>query len=264
MTLALATRRDYLDKHRRMIIARSVVGSLASVIPLPFLDDWAKQKVLGSGYKRIAALHGVDLDDDAVAALVHGNTAPANIANMAASGVIYRIANLAAKRFLFVLATVNRARAASSTYVAMTLFDHYCAKLHVGPGLDGKTALALREEIARAIDQTPGALSFAPFRRGALSAARATLRAPLELADLATGGALRRMLAKRSEVVTEGEAVDALERTIETALSQKTNFLSRTVAAVEVQLSAEKNPFLDTAIDTLDIRWKARVSAGLP
>lgn len=261
-TTALATRRDYLDKHRRMIIARSVVGSLASVIPLPFVDDWAKQKVLGSGYKRIASMHGVDLDDEAVAALVHGNTAPANIANMAASGVIYRIASLAAKRFLFVLATVNRARAASSTYVAMTLFDHYCAKLHVGAGLDGKTALALREEIARAIEQTPGALSFAPFRRGALSAARATLRAPLELADLASGGALRRMIAKRSEV-TEGEAVDALELTIETALSQKTNFLSRTVAAVEVQLSAEKNPFLDSAIDTLDIRWKARVAAGI-
>jgi len=244
-----------------MIIARSVVGSLASVIPLPFIDNWAKEKVLGAGYKRIASMHGVDLDDEAVAALVHGNTGPANIANMAASGVIYRIANLAAKRFLFVLATVNRARAASSTYVAMTLFDHYCAKLHVGAGLDGKTALALREEIARAIDQTPGALSFAPFRRGALSAARATLRAPLELADLATGGALRRMLAKRSDM-TEGEAVDALEQTIETALSQKTNFLSRTVAAVEVQLSAEKNPFLDSAIDSLDIRWKARVAAG--
>lgn len=261
MSVALATRRDYLTKHRRMIIARSVVGSLASVIPLPFVDDWAKEKVLGAGYKRIASMHGVDLDDEAVAALVHGNSAPTNIANMAASGVIYRIANLAAKRFLFVLATVNRARAASSTYVAMTLFDHYCAKLHVGAGLDGKTALALREEIARAIDQTPGALSFAPFRRGALSAARATLRAPLELADLATGGALRRMLAKRSDM-TEGEAVDALEQTIETALSQKTNFLSRTVAAVEVQLSAEKNPFLDSAIDSLDIRWKARVAAG--
>jgi hypothetical protein len=262
-TTALATRRNYLDKHRRMIIARAVVGSLASVIPLPFLDDWAKQKILGAGYKRIASLHGVDLDDEAVAALVHGNTGPANIANMAASGVIYRIASLAAKRFLFVLATVNRARAASSTYVAMTLFDHYCAKLHVGAGLDGKTALALREEIARAIEQTPGALSFAPFRRGALSAARATLRAPLELADLATGGALRRLLAKKSDV-TEGEAVDALERTIDSALSQKTNFLSRTVAAVEVQLSAEKNPFLDSALDTLDVRWKARVSAGIP
>ncbi len=263
MSVALATRRDYLNANRRMIIARSVVGSFAAVLPLPFVDDWAKEKVLGAGYRRLAELHGVDVDDDAVKSLVHGNTAPAPIAEWAASGIVYRIANLAAKRVLFVVATVNRARAASSHYVAMTLFDHYCTKLHVGAGLDGKTALALREEITRSIDQTPGALAFAPFRRGALAAARATLRAPLELADLASGGALRRLLGKRSDV-TEGEAVDALEQTIETALSQKTNFLSRTVAAVEVQLSADANPFLDTALDTLDRRWKARVAAGIP
>ena len=264
-TNALATRRDYLNKHRRMIIARSVIGSMAAVLPLPFVDDWAKEKVLGAGYRRIAEMHGVDLDDEAVKALVHGNTPPAPIAEWAASGIVYRIANLAAKRVLFVVATVNRARAASSHYVAMTLFDHYCAKLHVGAGLDGKTALALREEISRSIDQTPGALAFAPFRKGALAAARATLRAPLELADLASGGALRRLLARTSgKDVTEAEAVDALEQSIETALSQKTNFLSRTVAAVEVQLSADANPFLDTALDTLDRRWKARLAAGIP
>ncbi len=102
---------------------------------------------------------------------------------------------------MIALATVNRARSAARTFMTMTLFDHYCAKLHTGLALDGPTALALRDEITRAIDQTPGALAFHPFRRGVLSAARATLKAPLELADLASRGALRRLLAKRSEVI---------------------------------------------------------------
>jgi hypothetical protein len=141
----------------------------------------------------------------------------------------------------------------------MTLFDHYCAKLHRGLALDGPTALALREEIGRAIDQTPGALAFHPFRRGALSAARATLRAPLELADLASRGALRRLLAKRSEV-TEPEHVDEVEQAMEAVLAEKNGFLARTVAAVEVQLSSEANPFLDAAIEALDRRWRARVA----
>jgi len=141
----------------------------------------------------------------------------------------------------------------------MTLFDHYCAKLHTGLALDGPTALALREEIGRAIDQTPGALAFHPFRRGVLSAARATLKAPLELADLASRGAVRRLLAKRSEV-TDAEHVDETEAAIEQALAEKTNFLSRTVAAVETQLSAEVNPFLDGAIEALDRRWRARMA----
>jgi len=202
----------------------------------------------------------VDLNDEAVTHLVHGKNPPPKIVDLAASGIAYRIAGRAAKRMLLALATINRARSAARTFVTMTLFDHYCTKLHTGLALDGPTALALREEIERAIEQTPGALGFAPFRRGALSAARATLKAPLELADLATGGALRRLLARKSEV-TDAEAVDTLEHAVETALANKTGFLSRTVAAVEVQLSAEANPFLDTVIDTFDRRWRAYIAA---
>ncbi len=263
MTTALTTRRDYLTAQRRLIIARSIAGSIAGIIPVPFLDDWAKAAVVGGGYKRIAAAHGVDVDDEAVTHLVHGKNPPPKIRDMAISGIAFRIAGRAAKRVMLAVAAVNRARSAARTFVTMTLFDHYCARLHTGLALDAPTALALREEIARAIEQTPGALGFAPFRRGALSAARATLKAPLELADLATGGAVRRLLARRSQAsdVTEAEAVDSLEHAIETALEAKTGFLSRTVAAVETQLSAEANPFLDTLIDNFDRRWRAYTAA---
>ena len=263
MTTALVARRSYLDAARRTIIARSIAGSLASIVPIPFVDDWAKAAVLGGGYKRIAAAHGVDLDDEAVTALVHGKTPPPSITQMAASGIMYRIAGVAAKRMLLALATVNRARAASRTFVTMTLFDHYCARLHTGLALDGATALALRDEIARAVDQTPGALGLHPFRRGLASAARAAMKAPLELADLASGGALRRLLTKKSQV-SEAEAVDDVEQALETQLANKGGFLSRTVAAVEVQLSADGNPFLDGAIEALDRRWRARRAAGVP
>jgi len=174
-----------------------------------------------------------------------------------------RVAGRAARRMLVALATIDRARSASRTFVTMTLFDHYCARLHTGLAIDAVTALALREEIGRSIDQTPGALAFHPFRRGAMAAARATLRAPLELADLATRGAVRRLLARRSGV-TDAEVVDALDQAVETALAAKTGFLSRTVAAVEVQLSAEANPFLDGALDAFDRRWRARLAAGVP
>jgi hypothetical protein len=159
------------------------------------------------------------------------------------------------------IATVNRARSAARTFTAMTLFDHYCAKLHTGLALDGQTALALREEIIRSIEQTPGALAFHPFRRGALSAARATLRAPLELADLASGGRLRKLLASKTGEVAVPETVDEVEQAMEAVLADKTNFLSRSVAAVEAQLSSEVNPYLDAAIESLDRRWRARVAA---
>ncbi|MBA3393786.1 MAG: hypothetical protein H0T89_14150 [Deltaproteobacteria bacterium] len=259
-TTALSTRRDYLTAQRRTIIARALAASLAGTVPVPILDDWAVGAVLGGAYRRIAAAHHIDLDNDAVKSLVFGNARPTSIADIAVGGIMMRIAGLAAKRMMLALTAVNRARAASRNFVVMTLFDHYCARLHTGLALDGETALALRDEIVKAIDNTPGALSFHPFRRGALSAARATLKAPLELADLATRGAVRRLLSKKSEV-TDAEVVDDVDRAVETALASKTGFLSRTVTAVELQLSAEQNPFIDRAIENLDRRWRARLAA---
>ena len=256
-TTALVTRRDYLDAHRRAIIGRSLAGALAGAVPLPFLDDWAISVVLGGGYKRIARDHQIDVESDAVTALVHGASKPANVVDMAAGGILLRIASATTKRMMVLIATVNRARAAARTFVTMTLFDHYCAKLHTGLAIDRLTALALREEIGRAIESTPGALSWRPFRRGVLAAAKASVKAPLELADLASRGALRRLLAKRSEV-TDAEVVDELDQSIETSLATKTNFLARATAAVELQLSSEGNPFLDAVIDSFDRRWRAR------
>ncbi|HEX2688537.1 MAG TPA: hypothetical protein VHN14_18040 [Kofleriaceae bacterium] len=260
--LSLTHTRGYLAGQRRMILSRAIAGSLAGALPVPFLDDWVISLVLGSGYRRIAAAHHIDLDRVAQKTLVHGTTPPPSLTELVTSGIVFRVAGRAARRMMLALATIDRARSASRTFVTMTLFDHYCAKLHTGLAIDAATAFALRDEIGRAIDQTPGALAFHPFRRGALSAARATLRAPLELADLATRGALRRLLARRTDI-TDAEIVDEVDQAVETALASKTGFLSRAVAAVEVQLSAEANPFLDGALDALDRRWRARVAAGM-
>ena len=257
---ALVPRRDYLGGQRRSIIARAIMGSLAGAVPLPFVDNWAIDRIVGGGYKRIAAAHQVDLTDEGAANLTHGTTPPPSILEMATSGIALRIATNAARRMMVALATVNRARSAARTFMCMTLFDHYCAKLHTGLAIDGATALLLREEIVKAIDQTPGALAFHPFRRGVLSAARATLKAPLELADLASRGALRRLLAN-NDAIAEPKQIDDSEQAIEAALAEKTNFLARTVTAVEMQLSAEVNPYLDGAIESLDRRWRARQAA---
>ena len=259
---ALTMRRDYLVPQRRTIIARALAGSLAGAIPFPFLDDWAVGAVLGGGFKRIAAAHHVDLDDQAIKNLVFGASQPPKISDLALGGIIVRLAGRAARRMMIALATINRARRAANNFVVMTLFDHYCARLHTGLALDGATALALRGEILKAIDNTPGALSFHPFRRGALAAARASIKAPLELADIATGGKVRKLLARgKSSDIAEAEVVDEMDQAVEKALASKSGFLGRTVAAVEIQLTAEQNPFLDGAIDNLDRRWRAWVAA---
>jgi hypothetical protein len=254
-TTELVQRRDYLVAHRRMIVGRSLAATIAGAVPVPFVDDWLVGAILGSAYRKIANGNHVDVDDHAIKNLVHGRTSPASWSEIVASGIAFRLATRMWKRVLLAVTTVRRARAAARQFVVMTLFEHYCARLHVGFGLDGVAALQVRDAIAEAIDTTPGTLSFEPFRRGARAAARASLKAPLELADVASGGRLRRLLERGRDVAEPVEMTD-LDRAIDEALADKTSFLGRAAAAVELQLSAEVNPYLDAAITRFDEIWK--------
>jgi hypothetical protein len=153
---------------------------------------------------------------------------------------------------MLAFAALRRAQFASRTFVTLTLFDHYCARLHTGLAVDAATARALRDEIDHAIDLVPGSLELHPFGRGALSAMRATPPAPpprLDSLDAAT--------------LDAGVVERAVERAVETELAKDSGLLSRMVAAIEIQLSAEANPFLDRAIDALDRGWRVRVAAGV-
>jgi hypothetical protein len=255
-TTALTLRREYLAMHRRLILGRAVAGTVVSLVPLPMLDDWLVKVVIGGGYRRIAAAQNIDVDDDAVANLVFGKTQPPGWVDVTATTIAYRLASQTWKRFLLVLTAVRRAQFASRHFAALTLFDHYCQRRHVGLGLDAARALELRDTIGRVIAETPGGLSLEPFRRGFLTAARATARAPLELIDLASGGALRRLLDKGSSDVAEPEVVDEVEAALDRQLADKEGFLSKAVGAIEQQLSAEVNPYVDALIDRFDERWQ--------
>jgi hypothetical protein len=256
VTEALTLRRDYLAAHRRMILGRAIAGTVVGAIPIPLLDDWMRTAVIGSAYRRIAKDRQVDVEADAVTNLVHGKSAPPGWAETTASAIAYRIATRSWKQFLIVITTLRRAKAASGTFAALTLFDHYCAKRHVGLGLDAARALELRDTISKVIIATPGGLSLDPFRRGVLAAARATAKAPLELANLASGGALRRLLDRGKTEVAEADVVDEVEAALDRQLAERDGFLSRAVASAELQLSAEVNPYVDALIDRFDGSWK--------
>lgn len=256
-TTALTLRREYLGTHRRMIVGRTVAATIAGSLPVPFLDDWLMEQLLAGAYRRIAVARQVDVDDTAVKHLVHGRSEPGGAETLAATAIGMRLATRTWKRVLIALTAARRARAAARTYVRVTLFDHYCTRLHTGLGLDADRAMIVSDLITRALAETPGSFSFEPFRKGALAAARATVKAPLELADIASGGALRRFLDKRSPVA-EASAVSELDAALDQQLAASTSFLGRAVTAIELQLSAEANPYLDQAIERLDRLWRER------
>jgi hypothetical protein len=255
-TTALTLRREYLGMHRRLCLSRAIGGTIVALVPVPMVDDWLVKVVVGGGYRRLAAAQSIDLDDDAIKNLTFGRTQPPGWAETTASAIAYRIASTTWKRFLLVVTAVRRAQSASRQFAALTLFDHYCQRRHVGLGLDAARALELRDTIGKVINETPGGLSLEPFRRAFVAGARASVKAPLELADIASGGALRRLLDRGRADVQEAEIVDEVEAALDRQLADKEGFLSRAVASVEQQLSADVNPYVDALIEKFDETWR--------
>jgi hypothetical protein len=248
----LTTRRDYLAPHRRYIIGRALGAAVAGAAPLPMVDDWLVERVLGAGYRRLASDHQVDISAEAVTYLTHGPTPARSWGALATGAVVARLAARNWRRMLIAVTAARRAQAAARTFVAMTVFDHYCARRHVGLGLALDDAKRVRRLVAAAIDQTPGSLADGPFRQGARSAARAALRAPLEVVDTATGGRLRRLLGRGDPDEAQGIEVTALEQRIDAALAEHDGVLGKAVVAIELNLMAETNPYLDAVLRTFD------------
>lgn len=249
---SLTKSRGYLEGQRRMIIGRSLAASLAGVVPVPILDDWLVAAIRRGTIRRIAESHRVDLDDEAVRAIADGPERPPSFTELAAGGLAAKLLRNQWRRLLIAFLAAKRARVAADNFAVATVFDHYCARLHVGMGLDGDSGKQLRALIDRARQSTPGGLSRHLFRRGLVTALRASVRAPIELLDLLTGGRVTKLLTSKSEV----EATVEVDKALEAHLRSESSFLARSAAAIELQLASEQNPYLDNLIDSFDDLWE--------
>lgn len=259
-TAELVIRRRHLDDHRRMIIARSLAAAVASAVPVPLLDDWVRGSVLRSTYRKLAADYQIDVEEDALRNLVHGRVDPPDLGKLFTDATVLTVLRRSWRRLVVVLAAAKRLQAAARYFTLATLFDHYCAKMHVGLGIDSVTGLELRLIMDRAIAETEGGLGHRLFRRGIAAAARATLRAPAELADIATAGMLRRLLARRQQGqdALEIAAAQEVDAVLEQQLAEEQSFLTRATRAIELQLSVQGNPYLDALIDNFERLWRQR------
>jgi hypothetical protein len=260
MSGQLIHNRSYLSENRRLIIGRSLASAAAGALPVPMVEDWLASRIRRGTIRRIAEARSVDASDAAVRAVADGAESPPEWADIVGGTVAYRFLARQWRKLLLVYLVARRAQAAARAFLVGTLFDHYCARLHVGMGLDAQRAAELRAVIDRAIDVTPGGLGRRLFRRGALGAARASVSAPVRLADAVTGGMIRRLLSRNQEV----EAVQVVDDAIERQLTTKKSFLARSAAALELQVAAEGNPYLERLLGNFDELWRARESARGP
>ena len=259
MSQELVKSRSYLADHRKMIIGRALATATAGALPIPLVDDWLSSTIARGTIRRLAEDRGVDIDDDAIKAIADGPEAPPNFADIAGGGLALKILSRQWRKLVIAVLAARRARAAAKAFLVATLFDHYCTRLHVGLGLESSSAVELRALIDRAVEETPGGLSRHLFRRGLVAGARATVRAPLDLADMATGGRVRRLLTRGSEI----EAAAEVDEVLEEQLRQEKSFLARSVAAVELQLASDTNPFIDRLLEHFDDLWRRHMPGGV-
>src|SRR5688572_28221380 len=254
----LAARHEHLALHRRLILMRSMAAGVAGAVPAPILDEWLASLLRRGTVRRIADLRSVDLSDEAVRAVADGREPPPSwrslVKGTALSLALRRAVRAAWRRALVILALARRADDIGRTFSVMTLFDHYCARLHVGGELGVEQAQRLRAAIDEAVSQTRGGLTGRVLRRGFFGAGRALVRAPLEIVDAATGGAVRRRLARNEEARAEESLEEALER----AASHEKGFLPRAARSVEAELATAGGAWQGELIEAFEAAWARR------
>jgi hypothetical protein len=233
-----------------MIIGRSIAAAVAGAVPIPILDDWLVSSIRRGMIRRIADARGVDIDEDALRAIADGPEAPPKWTELAGGGMAFRLASRQSKKVVLAVLAARRAQAAARNFEVATLFDHYCARIHVGLGLDDASGKKVRQLIDRAREETSGGISRHLFRRGLIAAAKTTARVPIEIADLLSRGRITRLLQGNED--SEIEATTEVDEALEKQLKSESSFLARSAAAIELQLAVDRNPYLDDLLDTFD------------
>lgn len=231
-----------------MILGRSLAAALAGAVPIPLLDDWLVSSIRRSMIRRIADARGVDVDDDALRAIADGPEAPAKWSELVGGGLAIKLMSRQWKKLVIAVLATRRAQAAARTFEIATLFDHYCARLHVGMGLTEEDGKQVRLRIDQARRETEGGISRHLFRRGLVAAARTSVRAPFDIADVLSGGRITKLLRGQTEI----EATTEVDEALEAQLKSETSFLARSAAAIELQLAVDQNPYLDNLLDNFD------------
>jgi hypothetical protein len=240
---ALVRSTEHLAAHRRLIVTHAVGSALVGLMPIPYLDEWLPSRVRRAMIRRIAEDRGVDLDEAAIGELADGHVPPPKWTHLVNLGPFLRTARRGLRRLFLAFVLYRRADSASRTFALGTLFDHYCVRLHVGPGLDGPAARALRARIDAVLGAPSASFGVYVFRRGFAAALRATVRAPVELFHALTAGRLRRIAA--------GDVVEA-EELIEAEAQAEGSIVGRTVRSVDSQLGVAGSGWIAGLIDALE------------
>jgi hypothetical protein len=248
---------DHLAANRRFIVRRSLLATaVGGVVPLPVMDEYLAGRVRAGMLMKLAERRQVDLSASSAELLgdPRGTTA---LRNATLTAAMLLAIKLAWRKFFAALAVGRRAEEMATTFQLGTLFDHYCAKMHVGPGLDRARAIELRDVMHAAFAEAERAAVVSAFRDGGRVLGQTFLEAPA-WANAKLERAARRW-AQSGGTTTDpipGDEDDG-------ANGDDARWLDRASSEVEGRLGIGQE-YLVGLVRTFERRWRAAENAREP
>jgi len=236
----------HLALHRGLIIRRALLASaIRGFLPVPMVDDVLAGRVRAGLYGKLALGRQVDLPPVSAAMLAQAKDqgAVAKLGIVAAAAVI---AKFAGRKFLAVVAAGRSAEEMAQTFTRATLFDHYCAKLHVGGEITAAEASRLRACLGG--KGGAAAPTLAAFCEGSRELGRSLLEAPRWVSQ--------RIAALGERFVHSGGNPDVLDAFPE-QVSGETAWLDRAAHTVEEAMAQAGNEHLTRLVRAFEARWQS-------
>jgi len=243
---------EHLAENRRLIVRRALLASaVGGVVPLPVLDDYFAGRVRAGMLLKIAERRRVDLAPSSAELLGDPREGTA-VRNATLTAATLLALKLAWKKFFALLAIGRRAEDMATSFQLGMLFDHYCAKLHVGAGVDRAQAMALREAIFGALAESERAVFVSAFRDGGRVLGRSVLEAPDWVGERVNRAA-QRWAESGGKSADPGDA-DPTDKDGEMA---EARWIDRAAAAVESRIGRVEQGYLTRLVQVFERRWRA-------
>jgi hypothetical protein len=240
---ALARTNDHLLANRNLVLGHTLAAIAGGLVPLPYVAEWVPAMVRRDLVRRIAESRGVDIDEPAVRMIAEGEVLPPSWRDLlGATPVLALVRRL--RSAILVWNVYRQAEAATRTFAMGTLFDHYCARLHVGGELDLGAARALRKRLEATVRSPAGGFALQSLRRLFVGAMSAAVRAPAQIASALTR-------KRRLEAAGEVEAEEVGEEALVQAKDRRTA-LGRAAGAFERGIAGLGRGFIDGLIEAFE------------
>ena len=254
---ASGPRLDHLAENRRLVVRRALIATaVGGAIPIPVLDDYFAGRVRAGMLMKIGERRQVDIASSSAELLgdPRDGTAVRNATMTAATLLALK---LAWRKYFAVLALGRRAEEMATTFQLGVLFDHYCAKLHVGGEIDRTQATLLRVTIHGALAESERAALVTAFREGTRVLGQSALEAPAWMSAKVERAA-HRWAESGGRSADPGDALDADEAGV------GARWVDRAAGAVEERLARAGHGYLLGLVTAFERRLKAAEPPAAP